>query len=181
MIIVEGPDGAGKTTLVNRLMEHPTLDLVRGERGCTSEDGALPELANWVDRVLSIESQRKVLYDRFPLYSDFAYGPLIRGYASARFDDFTWVHSRMNMLKARHNPMVIFCLPPKAVVIDNIMGSHEPSTVHLKGVLREIEAIYDLYVHQASMSPFYTSTWVWDYRKDNFADLCQAIRSYLGH
>lgn len=171
MIIVEGPDGAGKTTLVNRLMEHPNLDLVKGERACTSDDGAIPDLADWVDSTLKIDNQRNVLYDRFPLYSDFAYGPLIRGIASPRFDDFAWVHSRMNMLKSRHNPMIIFCLPPKLIVLDNVMDSHEGTTWHLKGVLAKIEGIYDIYVHMAAMSPFYSSTWVWDYRQDNFSEL----------
>ena len=181
MIIVEGPDGSGKTTLVERLLSNPDLKLVKGDRACTSDNGAIEDLAQWVDDQLDHESKHKVLYDRFPLFSDFAYGPLIRGSVSEKFEDFMWVHSRMNHLMNRHRPFMIFCLPPKQIVEENVRSNHEGKTEHLRGVLRSSKAIYDLYVYQAAMSPFTAQTWVWDYRDGDYSSLCQAIRSHLGH
>lgn len=176
-IIVEGPDGAGKTSLINRL-HHVFPEVEHGPRACTSEGGPIEDLMGWIDTDVMSDYTHKVIYDRHPLISEPIYGPAIRG--SSKLSDFHWLNTRMSFF-LRRNPLIIFCLPPWEEVKANVEKNHEPNTPHLRGVLRYSQAIYDMYVARAALNPAISQTWVWDYTSGDFSKLCQAVRSHIGH
>lgn len=76
-IIVEGPDGGGKTQLINHLRrEFPELGLVRNGLGPDQD------LERWWIVVLATtgeDSPGIPIHDRF-FYSELVYGPILRGY-----------------------------------------------------------------------------------------------------
>lgn len=102
MIIVEGMDNTGKTTLIKRLLQQYDLDY----RGSASELRGDPQkLIAWVDEELSRPTTKVPIYDRFPLISEEVYGPVLRGRSSIpdhRYDGWT----------KDHKVLFIYCRPP---------------------------------------------------------------------
>ena len=164
MFIVEGPDGGGKTTLIRRLQDELGFELM--PRACTSDNGVDPTtLKQWVEDDLRNASPQGLFYDRHPLISEPIYGPLIRGEMAEGFNHVGWLatqFARLSLMK----PVMIFCLPPKQIVLENIRDSHEATTDHLEGVLRSAGAIYDLYCLRAAQEALSISTWVWDFTRE---------------
>lgn len=118
MLILEGPDGSGKTTLQGILQEK--FQLPAHPRFCTS-DGPQDDLARAVFRdARELETQPLSIYDRHPFLSEFAYATAI----PERFvrDDFLegWVTPLLN--KVARLSLVILCLPPFEVVNQNVTG-----------------------------------------------------------
>lgn len=167
MVIVEGPDGSGKSTLVQRLSEELKVEV--RPRACTSDNGVDPAtLREWVDQDLGGDTQG--LYDRHPLISEPIYGPIIRGRMAEGFADPEWLSMSLSMLRQRTS-IFIFCLPPWPAVRHNVIINHKASTPHLKGVLKHSEALYEMYVHRAAVEAQLGFTWVWDYTHEGDYDM----------
>jgi len=158
-VVIEGPDGSGKSNLVARLLASTNLEVK--PRACTSENGAIENLGGWVrDYLDSIDSG---IYDRHPLISDFIYGPIIRG---GVHPDFTGMLSLEEYFEGfySHDLVLVYCLPPWFTVHENILKNHEPTTDHLKGVIDNARALYDLYMVRYIMDlGRHARTWLWDY------------------
>lgn len=162
MIIVEGPDGSGKTTLVQKLQQ---MGFQLQTRACTSDNGVNPEtLRAWTEEVLSLQRRDTTnhLHDRFPLFSDPVYGPITRGALSDGFNA-GWFDNAVWQLRYIHDPLIIYCLPPYEEVKKNILASHGDHTEHLQKVLANIEPLYHLYVAQMGFVSLTFSTLIWDY------------------
>lgn len=150
MIIVEGPDGAGKTTLIQTLLRHTTLKLQ--DRAVTSEQGPVMDLREWTEKHLYMHSHTpdplltrvSRLYDRFTLISEPIYGPITRGNLDPSFQDAEWLRLAWAYLQ-HHQPFFIFCLPPLEEVKRNLR--HLPQ---MNGVERYIGVIYWQYFAQAA-------------------------------
>lgn len=140
MILVEGPDGSGKSTLVDRLCVD--FGLRRGERACTSEDGPIDELMAWVEANLPSD-HTGLVYDRHPMVSEFIYGPTLRG-VNHLGDDDDRICRAFKMFYAL-KPLIIYCLPPLTDVRVNVAAGHDDSTEHLRGVLKYTDALYGHY------------------------------------
>lgn len=140
MIIVEGPDGAGKTTLINQLMKDiPGLE--RGPRASRSKEGpvdsvgewARQDVASWADRPLAI-------YDRHPLISETIYGPTLRGGMDPHTLSLLGSGTYQTFLT---NSLVIFCLPlDRGVVIRNV--ETDPDS-QMSGVRENAGILWDKY------------------------------------
>lgn len=161
MIILEGPDGAGKTRLAQRLSEELKLPLL--PRAATSLGGPIEGVDNWVEAQLRMPSLPRGLQDRHPLFSEIIYGPIVRGWVAGKFNDPHWVQSMMTTLVS-HRPIVVYCLPPMGVVRENILS--EPDEQML-GVVANIDGIYSQYVTQLG---WYLAlkgrVMVWDYTSE---------------
>jgi hypothetical protein len=169
MVIVEGPDGSGKTHLVNRLSM--ALDIPIHPRACTSDNGIDPStLREWVDRDLYHDHNKgRQIYDRHPLISEPIYGPIIRGQMAEGFADLEWLMLAVQTLRL-NTSLMIFCLPPWETVESNVEFGHSPTTDHLKGVLKHNRALYEMYVHRAAIEASVGNVWVWNYTQD-YSDL----------
>lgn len=182
MFIVEGPDGAGKTTLIRRLQERLGFDLM--VRPCSSERGInMRTLKMWVDQDLSLPLHSGGFYDRYPLISEPIYGPILRGRMADGFNDVKWMSERLRILRLRE-PIIVFCLPPKQRVMDNVLDTHaETDTDHVRAVIRHTEALYEAYTFRAAQESLISDVWVWDYTKEeadrDFLDLLELAEGKL--
>lgn len=176
-IIVEGPDGSGKTSMISRLRSWNPNALM-ASRACTSENGPIAALKQWIDDDVENEDWEEgeiVIYDRHPLISEPIYGPLIRGYIDPGLTDRTWLGSAYQAWIA-HNPIIIYCLPPYPIVYENILKTHQGSTKHLQGVVQHAMAIYDSYTVLACKQAGRPLTMVWDYTQpENLHDILACV------
>jgi hypothetical protein len=156
MLIVEGPDGAGKTTLIQRLSED--LRLPVAERVVTKDAEPMADLVKWVEHNIAC-GLHPVIYDRHRLISEPIYGPALRDSVEPGFDNLRWLRNQQQRLRIL-NPFVIFCLPPIEMVEANV--SHDDDN---KVVRQNIRLIYWLYFNLAAS--WTTPSLVWDYTLDN--------------
>src|SRR5690242_17573223 len=138
-IIVEGPDGAGKSTLIDHLKE--AFSLPQAPRFSTSEGGPKAELFKlaWDDVTSWKNRMGTVIYDRHPLISDMIYGPVLRGHVAPGFSGSS---ARYLMQVMYREALVILCLPPVEVVRANVLNDDVPQ---LGGVADNIDTLYSLY------------------------------------
>jgi len=159
MLIVEGPDGAGKTTLVSSLCTH--LELEVRPRSSTSDHGPVGDIGDWIDRDFTTNTHVGI-YDRHPLISETIYGPLIRASQSDLLG-MGPVEDLFEMLYSTSPLVIIYCLPPVAAVRVNVGQTHEGTTDHLRGVLKFTDQLYDLYSYRYLMDAARGVAIKWDY------------------
>lgn len=170
MIIVEGPDGAGKTTLVRQLSDW--LDIPLGPRSVSSDGVGQVDLREYVLRELRFSRQ---IYDRFALIS----GP-IYGVASGMkppnnvFMDSVW-HGVAEKKMVKVQPLIIYCLPKPFVVKQNI--KHDPTSAKVVG--NNIDQIYWGYYTRAARDRAVLPTVWYDYTTDDHLMPTRAVHDYL--
>lgn len=163
MIIIEGPDGAGKTHLIKGLSERYQLPIA--ERVVSKGAEPLTALAEWVERENAIGFQEK-LYDRHRLISNPIYSPILGKATHPQFSNLPWVMSQTRLLYAL-KPIIIYCLPPLEVVRENVFTGDENIVVQDR-----INQIYEAYVARSAVdyaNPSVFST-VYDYTTDGQED-----------
>ncbi|AGI12317.1 thymidylate kinase [Mycobacterium phage FF47] len=136
-IIVEGPDGAGKTTLIQELQYlFPGLEV--HPRFCTSTGGPIANLSEAVFKDVQARPTH-FIYDRHPVVSEYVYRtcvPPAEGPSGAFLSDSMM---RIRQRIARHS-LMIWCLPSLTAVMTNIMDDDQ-----MPGVRENITKIYNLY------------------------------------
>lgn len=176
MIIVEGPDGAGKSTLVERLCKLYGLEV--GKRGTTDRDLLWTVTVPDTMRALRWAvggHMNTMIWDRL-YYSDFVYAP-IQGRAIA-FNDSQQVH--VDAIIEALRPPIIVCLPPWAVVAGNVGKDHQ-----MPGVMENFGEIYGRYQNMAfrtgdALKPFPDHRIIYDYTDDESYDkVLNEIEDYL--
>ena len=143
MIVIEGPDGAGKTTLIKELVGEYRFKV--GERGTKDRDllytVTVPDTMRAIRKMLAARQGGwdPVIWDRL-YYSDLVYAP-IQGREVAfsreerRFVEFT--------LRELQVP-VILCLPPWDIVQRNVLDENRHEMPKVK---QNIDRIYRAYRH----------------------------------
>lgn len=163
MIIVEGPDGAGKTTLVRHLVEY--LDLPLAPRVVSQQTHALVDLRQWTEENLA-KGFQPMIFDRHRLISGPIYDSILPGRPTPPRDQLIWLLHRFSELQDTQ-AFVIYCLPPLEAVVANVAGDPDNTVI-----APYIERIYHAYVARAALdiaiNPLHT--WVWDYTTDGRED-----------
>lgn len=177
-VIVEGPDGSGKDTLIGSLLELLHVHTLH-ERASTSLGGPVPNLAAWVaNDVRTMAHQRPSIYNRHPLISELIYSryrtdPAKRGFPSPEWSHMAWRNAMRK--QASQHAIVVFCQPPyhvlRRTVLDQGPGAHMP------GVYENILEIYTDYA---------THLWPginirYDYTKDTAENVANKITHALLH
>lgn len=176
MIIVEGPDGAGKTTLVNRLLEEfPQLQL--GERAVADRDKLYTvtrqDTHNALARaILASKDDRPRIWDRL-FYSEFVYAPIVGRSVEFRPSETSWIQ---RIIEASRFP-VILCLPPLDVVLENEAKAHQ-----MEGVSENIGYIWEEYTKLwPKFFPPQTEVYNYagKYADQDYQDVKRDIQDYL--
>lgn len=115
MIVIEGPDGAGKSTLIHRLLGQLPLRVLHG-------GGPPSSVAELRDRVWS-SHQRYPVLDRWAAISELVYGRVLRGETAIP-------EQELYAAIERFNPTIIYCRPPMDVLLSRLGNTHRPEKVY---------------------------------------------------
>ena len=173
MIVVEGPDGAGKTQLVMRLCQQFQMSVEpRVVDSSTNPIGGI-SLKQWVDEDL-LAWPRAAIYDRHRLISEPIYAPIMRGRLADGFEDSIWFIRQLgHFWKAR--PLVIYCLPPVEEVVRNVTRSDTDN----EAVCKAISGIYWMYHANYCQNAARANVIVWDYTQDIYEDFIHYLTFML--
>lgn len=137
MIIVEGPDGAGKSSLIERLVEKFNLPVA--PRVVSKDTEAMVDLVKWTEDNVTSGFQNRI-FDRHRLISEPIYGALMRKAFQPQFDNIVWLTAMNSFLFKECRPLVIYCLPPFETVRENVHTGDDNRRV--QDVIRKIYALY---------------------------------------
>lgn len=125
MIIVEGPDASGKTTLVKQLSADLGVGTIKS--GGPFETGQ--DLVRRISELMQIneEYDNLMICDRYPVFSEIIYQPIVRPDDQKLPGKDVNITLRLKSFFQHH--MVILCMPPKHVYLSNLRGSDQPKWV----------------------------------------------------
>lgn len=139
-VIVEGPDGAGKTTFIDNLAQRRP-ELAIHKRASTSLGGPVADLAQWVVRdVNTMPAQVKSIYDRHPIISEPIYANIRTVNPGLRGVWTTKAFAPQMKMRMSSWALLVVCLPPLAIVTNNIRQSEQ-----LAGVDENIGTLWHAY------------------------------------
>jgi thymidylate kinase len=139
IVIVEGPDGSGKTTLIRRLREGSQRYFVTVSfSGPPKRVWQIQSVLHWIEQ--SIYLDVPIICDRFPLISESIYGPILRG--KNLLDETEDSNLRAATEIIRRVTKIIYCRPPIPIIRENVVHSTIP---HLLGVLENLNKIVEQY------------------------------------
>lgn len=137
MIVVEGPDGAGKTTLVQSLQEAFGFPL--GERATKNRDLLYQVTRQDTYTALALEVGGQLMtpaiWDRL-YWSELVYADVVGRPIEFKTSEQVFIESIL-----KHAALTIVCLPPIATVLSNV----EDSEHQMEGVRERIITIYERY------------------------------------
>lgn len=100
IIIIEGPDGSGKTTLAEKLSKQTGYPVVHHSYPKTDEEKRMM-LSYYLD---TIETGKNMIIDRC-WYSEMVYGEAIRGSSAISFPEMYLLETKL----AKHGALIIHC------------------------------------------------------------------------
>jgi len=105
-VIIEGPDGAGKTTLISKLRTKlPFYVWVLSSNSRYDNWGQVIEVVEWIE---TSPVYQPFLLDRHPLISETVYGPILRGgvaYKNSASDIVEWMANTFG------DSFIVYCNP----------------------------------------------------------------------
>lgn len=107
IIIIEGPDGAGKTTLANQLSRQTKYDIVHRSQPKTDDE----KKHMMSEYVAAIKSSKNTILDRC-WYSEMVYGPIMRDASVISYPEMY----KLEKLLAKAGAIVIYATAPKAAL-----------------------------------------------------------------
>ena len=124
LIIVEGPDAVGKTTLINQLASELNLPIVKSYKPTSRSD--IYAFSNWANAC-----PRTPICDRHAAISDLVYGPIIRGATP----------SSLSLAQATiRNNYLIHVNPGKDIALKHLQDQKQ-----MDGVIETYSQLYDGY------------------------------------
>lgn len=146
MIIVEGMDNTGKTTLVEKLAEYFGLEIVKSpgpQRYRELFDNA--DLYIHTAEKLKEKDELKeypFIHDRFPIFSDIVYSILRSINPFEELEEGKWLRERLYKVK----PAIIYCRPDTETILSFKDGREQMEGVKPKG--KELLSRYDHIIFQ---------------------------------
>jgi hypothetical protein len=168
-IIIEGPDGSGKSTLIWRLTE--ALGYEVNAKASDSLTGPVPDLAKWtVDDMARWPSDIVPrIYDRYPVISEPLYGLVVRHNIRPQFDNTGWLADlRLTMYR---RAVVVWCLPSLDTVRLNVTSKPNDQ---MPGVVDNIQHLWHGY--HALWRAWGGLSYRWDYATGNFEMLVAEMK-----
>ncbi|MGH3834120.1 MAG: hypothetical protein ACRDSF_00230 [Pseudonocardiaceae bacterium] len=136
MLVVEGPDGSGKTTLVKQLSE--MYKLIPVKRDMESEVSAyqwmIDELQTW-----QINSPIKI-YDRFPLIGERIHGPILRQQMELAFYDREAM--KLLLMRVVLDGLIIYCRPTLGHILANTVDESPQIVANLRRIVHAYDRLF---------------------------------------
>ena len=178
MIIVEGPDNSGKSTLVEWIKENFNVQEINRRHGppANAEDIKFrTELV--LDTEIHSHPRRNFITDRFSLIGESVYGPILRG--KDLWKEIPQDKERLEKTLRLLNPFIIYCRPDLDTILDLSHHQIKPydTQEHLSSLAKNqrliIEA-YDNYFEKHFFPFFYR----YNYKEGEEA--LNQLKHYLG-
>lgn len=171
ILIVEGPDGSGKSTLVKSLSE--VLGLPIEKRVVGADTKPMVPLRAWTERNVYEGFQYKI-FDRHRLISGPIYDPVMQRPPSDGFCDLGWVMEMTTVFYAAR-PIIIYCMPPINTVLRNV---HDQATDN-GAVNDRTEAIYAGYAQRVALDFSRGVGRLYSYPTTALSDIISYVRKEL--
>lgn len=145
MIIVEGPDGAGKSTLVSSLVADLMVDV--GKRATKNRDNLfeVTRQDTYTALAKAVKGHKKpLIWDRM-FFSEMVYAPAVGRPCEFSIEEQVFVRKVLGAISCP----VIMCRPSLNVVEDNVLKAEQ-----MKGVKENIRLIYNSYGSVAEDMPW---------------------------
>ena len=156
MIVVEGPDGAGKTTLIEKLAKE--FELPISPKLVNSDMSTNMSKKLWCENNVG-RGFNPTLFDRHCLISEPIYNSVTKQSTEPGFGNVQWYTTMMTMFYKTCHPLIIYCLPSYTIVRDNVRHDHhQPLRVQ-----KSIRKIYAQYVAKAAADVPLAGAMVYDY------------------
>lgn len=114
MLIVEGPDNSGKSTLVRRLAEEAKLLLIANKRKPKTKS----QIFEFMNLAIPLSHRFPTIFDRWSPISEAVYGPIIRGHSILSFHDEEV--ARAAPILSGLSPMIIYCRPDDDTIKESL-------------------------------------------------------------
>ena len=136
MIIVEGPDNSGKSTLVSQLSKEFNLLVAERPHGPPK---SVEDLIDRATKLLLKQDKKRYIIDRHPIFGEDIYGPILRGH-NKWLENEDIHYSLVSLLKhsqERKSTFIIYCRPPDEVVLN--LSTHQVKDYDTKEHLKSLE------------------------------------------
>jgi thymidylate kinase len=154
MVVIEGPDGSGKTTLCNRLLAEGFVSKVLPSPRIPANKNA-ERMKYETDRYLKLYGDNNtVAVDRY-LFSEVVYGKILRG--KSVFSQAEYMNKLIQLMMA--GSIVIFCMPNKLIFKEK----ENPQVIEKQ---EEIKAGYQNAIRDQAFTSERTYVYRWDDPED---------------
>jgi len=140
LLIIEGPDGAGKTTLIERMRKDLPEAFVIARLAQYPKHPR--DIASYLRFIERHPPEMRLVMDRHPLISEPIYGPILRGIDQAAGFSLQTHFSRF--LPSHLN--MIYCRPADETILANVVKNRQDQ---LEGVVeraRDLISHYDMMI-----------------------------------
>lgn len=181
MIVVEGPDNSGKSTLIKWIKdEFPVKEIKHGRHGpplSALEIKARTEII--LREAIKLRKERETIVDRFSLIGESIYGPILRG--KDLWTEIPQDKIRLEEVFNTLNPFIIYCRPDNNTILD--MSHHQikdyDTEEHILNINKNQKLIiraYDNYFAKLNPYNFYK----YNYKNgDALKELKQLLGEYI--
>ena len=155
MIIIEGPDNSGKSTLVEWIKENFYVTEVNRRHGPPVDAQDILERTELVlDTEIHSHPRRNFITDRFSLIGESVYGPILRG--KDLWKEIPQDKERVEKTLRILNPFVIYCRPDLDTILD--LSHHRVKSYdtqeHLSNLAKNQGLIVKAYDNYFENNPF---------------------------
>lgn len=157
-LLIEGPDGSGKTTLIGQLQRD--FDYELKPRFSTSTGGPLGQLSSRVYH--DLRGDTPGIYDRHPFISERIYSEALGRQSQLKMMEQSRTSREAEKLFFQRT-FVILCLPPLEVVQENV---NRDLSNQLSGVAEVTPRLWEMYQAFPGAHPYMNFT-RYDYTVDN--------------
>ena len=171
MLVVEGPDGAGKSTMVQFLTK--TLGFPVEPKIVASDTTSTANKKAWTEEQIN-RGFGKRIYDRFCLISEPIYNSIMKPHPEPGYDDPAWMCPWTWRFYSQR-PVIIWCMPALDIVKNNILQDENNQVI-----VPYIDKIYGAYAARMAMDLLLPSlATVYDYQVDSATAVLPIIQARL--
>lgn len=170
MIICEGPDGGGKSTLARKIASE--LNLQIAPRVVGADTKAMLDIKHWTEENVR-QGFQPLVYDRHRLISEPIYGPILRNRAEPGFDSPVWMTRMMLQFYVTCKPVIVYAIPPLDIVKKNVIEGVDDNSVPAP----HIEKIYSAYCARMAVDFAAGNGLCYDYTTDSLFGLMGTVKT----